>query len=161
MRTKTENEDMDNAKIAPLLRHFIGLDIAVEMKNGRSFVGTLHDADDYMNMVLCNNNALSGNRHAQNNNATSLNNFKATSSAATLYAQKNDSNPDIQSTTNILSLKENLNQVEYQLVHIRGPLIRYVHFPDRADLPALIKLGWDRARGAKDRYNRGKRSKRS
>ena len=42
----------------------------------------------------------------------------------------------------------------FDKVHIRGPLIRYIHFPPRADLSRLIKDGTDRERRARDKYKR-------
>ena len=54
----------------------------------------------------------------------------------------------------------NENVFQYSKIHIRGSAIRYIHFPDHADLPALIKLGVDRQRAARDKYARGKRQKR-
>ena len=42
----------------------------------------------------------------------------------------------------------------FDKVHIRGPLIRYIHLPPRADLARLIKDGTDRERRARDKYKR-------
>ena len=46
-------------------------------------------------------------------------------------------------------------------VHIRGPNIRYIYFPDDLDLTAVIRVGMDRERSATQKYRRGKRSVRS
>ena len=46
-------------------------------------------------------------------------------------------------------------------VHIRGPTIRYIHFPDDLDLTRVIRVGMDRERSATQKYRRGKRSVRS
>lgn len=46
-------------------------------------------------------------------------------------------------------------------VHIRGPTIRYIHFPDDLDLTAVIRAGTDRERAAAQKYSRGKRTIRS
>lgn len=40
---------------------------------------------------------------------------------------------------------------------IRGPNIRYIHFPDNADLTALVRSGAERERNAANRYKRTKR----
>jgi small nuclear ribonucleoprotein (snRNP)-like protein len=40
-------------------------------------------------------------------------------------------------------------------VHIRGATIRYIHFPDDADLPAFVRAGKDRERSAVNKYQRG------
>ena len=42
-------------------------------------------------------------------------------------------------------------------VHIRGSNIRYIHFPDDADLHGSIKSGIDRERAAANKYKRGLR----
>eukprot|EP00984_Skeletonema_dohrnii_P029312 scaffold19803_cov108-Skeletonema_dohrnii-CCMP3373.AAC.2 len=41
-----------DANLAPLLRYFVGIDLIVETKHGRSFKGALISADQYMNLVL-------------------------------------------------------------------------------------------------------------
>lgn len=41
-----------DANLAPLLRYFVGIDLIVETKHGRSFKGALTSADQYMNLVL-------------------------------------------------------------------------------------------------------------
>ena len=41
-----------DANLAPLLRYFVGIDLIVETKHGRSFRGALISADQYMNLVL-------------------------------------------------------------------------------------------------------------
>ena len=41
-----------DANLAPLLRYFVGIDLIVETKHGRSFKGALISADQYMNLIL-------------------------------------------------------------------------------------------------------------
>ena len=56
---KSSSTDTSSAGLlAPLLRHFVGIDIIVETKQGRKFKGRLKDADAYMNLVLSRNNTL-------------------------------------------------------------------------------------------------------
>jgi len=110
--------------LSPLLKFFIGLDLTVELKNGRKFYGKLDSADG-MNLVLT----------------------RATRGQNLAEKQPQLQN-DIQGSDDLL---------EYNMLHIRGSSIRYVIFPNRADLPKLIKLGADRERGARERYARGKR----
>ena len=43
-----------DANLAALLRYFVGIDLIVETKHGRSFKGNLVSADQYMNLVLKN-----------------------------------------------------------------------------------------------------------
>ena len=42
-------------------------------------------------------------------------------------------------------------------IDIRGSNIRYIRFPDNADLTSTIKTGVERERAAANKYNRGKR----
>jgi len=44
----------DTTNLAALLRYFVGIDLIVETKHGRSFKGALVSADQYMNLVLKN-----------------------------------------------------------------------------------------------------------
>jgi small nuclear ribonucleoprotein (snRNP)-like protein len=41
-----------SSDLAPLLRHFVGINLIVETKHGSSFHGQLVEADAYMNLVL-------------------------------------------------------------------------------------------------------------
>lgn len=41
------------------------------------------------------------------------------------------------------------------VLHLRGPSIRYIHFPDDADLAGLIRAGQERAIAAANKYRRG------
>jgi small nuclear ribonucleoprotein (snRNP)-like protein len=109
--------------IPPLLKFFVGLELTVELKNGRKFHGILDAADDFMNLVLT--RAVRDNINLP-------------------YPSKNAT--------------RSLTPGEYNMLHIRGASIRYVLFPDRTDLPKLIKAGLDRERSASERYARGKRS---
>ena len=152
--------------LSPLLRHFVGLELSVELKNGRLYFGTLHDADDYMNLIL---SRACSTTHARNrsNALTALPSLSVTS-----VSNQRGFIPPIGTNTStdpskigsgtspISSLKEELDAIDYKLLHIRGPSIRYIHFPDRANLPALIKMGLDRERNARDKYRRGQRTSR-
>jgi small nuclear ribonucleoprotein (snRNP)-like protein len=42
-------------------------------------------------------------------------------------------------------------------LNIRGSKIRYIHFPDNADLTGLVRTGVERQRAAANKYSRGKR----
>lgn len=56
---KSSSTDSSSAGLlAPLLRHFVGIDIIVETKQGRKFKGRLKEADAYMNLILSRNNTL-------------------------------------------------------------------------------------------------------
>ena len=137
------NEEKSKKKTGPapknlgmLLRHFIGLEITIELKTGRIYSGRLNDADDFMNLVL---------EKVQPEISTSK----------SLVMDDTYRNSQVSSSAAIL------NDIDYKLIHIRGPRIRYIHFPDNADLPRLVRVGLDRAKAAKDKYARGIRTKRS
>jgi len=136
--------------LPPLLRHFIGLHLQVELKNGLSYHGTLHEADDYMNLVL----RRASPAIADKVHDGSLSNHSSSSASLSQHTLlKSHMDSDAVSSLDLPSLDPSY----YQLLHLRGPSIRYVHFPSNADLPTLIKLGQDRQRSAQNRYKRGKR----
>ena len=53
---KSNSSTDSSSLLAPLLRHFVGIDIIVETKQGRKFKGRLMEADAYMNLILSRNN---------------------------------------------------------------------------------------------------------
>lgn len=139
--SKSDKSNVRNLGV--LLRHFVGLELTVELKNGRIYRGQLHDADDYMNLVI---------RKIQPNNYHTL-------PAADIDASATESSPALPLPLPLpLSTLEDL---DYHMVHIRASSIRYVIFPDNADLPKLVRLGLDRIKTVTDKYARGKRNTRS
>ena len=139
--SKSEKSNVSNLGV--LLRHFVGLELTVELKNGRVYRGQLHDADDYMNLVI---------RKSQPNNYHTL-------PAAGIDASATESSPALPLPVPVpLST---LDDLDYHMVHIRASSIRYVIFPDNADLPKLVRLGLDRIKTVTDKYARGKRKIRS
>ena len=115
--TKSSSTD---TSLAPLLRHFVGISLIVETKQGRTFRGTLREADAYMNLVL------SRTTIKVNQTSTSI-------------------------TEGVVASEE------FDLVHIRGPSIRYIVFGANVDITGVIKAGRDRERAASDKYRRGVR----
>ena len=133
----SRNESQSTAKarrgpgvtsLSPLLRHLIGLSIIVELKNGKSYKGTLFSSDASMNLVL---------------RLVQLQKYDTTHQDTILETTSDRMN--------------NLMPIDFELMHIRGSMIRYIHFPYDADIPTLIRAGLDRERAAVDRYKRGKR----
>lgn len=107
--------------LSSILKYFIGLEIAVELKNGRIYRGILHESDDnHMNLVLRDVNTHEKQKIGDNDGS----------------------------------------DIDYSLLQIRGSMIRYIQFPDDADLPQLVKMGMNRVKAASDKYNRGKRTSR-
>ena len=62
--------------------------------------------------------------------------------------------------TNTQTTEGVLSSEEFDLVHIRGPSIRYIVFGANVDLTGVIKAGRDRERAASDKYRRGVRKAR-
>ena len=133
--TQKQNKKSSDSTLAPLLRHFVGIDLIVETKQGRTFRGTLREADTYMNLVLSRNIS----QQSNNNNVT-----------------KSKLLPSEQSLTDGALASEQL-QLRFDLVHIRGPTIRYIVFGPSVDITGVIKAGRDRERAAGDKYRRGVR----
>ena len=135
--------------LAPLIRHFVGLHLTVETKDGKCYTGELKDADDYMNLVLsCTPSAKRKlSFFSDKHNGQVFTNIKHT------HVKTEDQQP-------LNDLPTGMNEEYYRMVHIRGPSIRFVHFPDKTDLPALIRMGIKRKRDVQRKYVRNKLSKR-
>lgn len=129
--------------ITPLIRFFVGLELRVELKNGKSYNGFLHEGDDDMNLVLTTSRVTDGDDVVID---TEIND--------------GDQNDNIDRGEYNNEISTSLGEFQFSKLHIRGSQIRYIQFPDNADLSALIKLGLDRKRAAHDKYARGKRQKR-
>ena len=121
--SNTSKSSSTDTSLAPLLRHFVGIPLIVETKQGRTFRGILREADAYMNLVLS--------RTTNKGNKTSTS-----------------------------STEGSLASEEFDLVHIRGPSIRYIVFGANVDITGVIKAGRDRERAASDKYRRGVRKAR-
>jgi small nuclear ribonucleoprotein (snRNP)-like protein len=129
--------------LTPLLRFFVGLELRVELKNGKSYHGFLHESDDDMNVTLSTSNTSSNIEENM------------------LDPPRDDGdNNDIRGSNIPCNNNEQLGAFQFSKMHIRGSSIRYIQFPDNVDLPLLIKIGLDRKRAAHDKYARGKRQKR-
>ena len=123
-----QKQNKSDSTLAPLLRHFVGIDLIVETKQGRTFRGTLREADAYMNLVLSRNIS----QQSKNNNVNK---------------------------SNFLTDDGTLGEqfLQFDLVHIRGPTIRYIVFGPSVDITGVVKAGRDRERAAGDKYRRGVR----
>ena len=130
-----QNKKSSDSTLAPLLRHFVGIDLIVETKQGRTFRGTLREADAYMNLVLSRN----ASQQSKNNNVNKSN----------LPSSEQSDLTDGTSSEQLL---------QFDLVHIRGPTIRYIVFGrPSVDITGVVKAGRDRERAAGDKYRRGVR----
>jgi len=129
---KTSNTHQPAHKtLGSLLRYFEGLDIAVELKTGKIYQGTLVAADQDMTVTL--------------DDCTVS---RTLPSYAKQQQSSNHKNNDSNSSARpILQLKS---------VQIRGSQVRYIHFLDPSlDLALTVKRGMDRERAASQKYKRG------
>ena len=130
--------------VSPLLRHFVGIDLLVETKQGRTFRGRLREADAYMNLVLARNNSRSVQQLASDGSQQG-------------FKQPIISNEVVDTP---LGNDDGGEGEEFDLVHLRGPTIRYIVFGPDVDITGVIKAGRDRERAASDKYRRGIRKAR-
>ena len=114
--------------LSPLIRFFIGLELRIELKNGKSYHGFLNDSDDDMNIVLggIDINTMNASKCHQKEveeKAEGTNKFTNRGSSQALTASSSS-----------------LGEFQFSKLHIRGSSIRFIHFPNNADLSVLIKI---------------------
>ena len=118
-----------------------GMEVIVELKTGQRHRGILTAADEFMNLTLSldrtGNKAGHQDRSRQDEEDLSMNKQNYSSRSAGDYTEVLD---DVLSS-----------------LDIRGPKIRYIHFPDNSDLSSMVTMGVERERIAAKKYNRGKR----
>ena len=145
--------------LGPFLKYFSGVDLMVELKNGKIYKGELHDSDDYMNLILFHAHHFVPKNIRPNSSSSSRYDFifHPTQSQLLDTSEKKRDQSMLPSTgTDESSGSTKLQDSDYQLLHIRGPSIRYIHFPGNADLPRMIKAGQERERLARQKYTRHK-----
>ena len=123
--SNSANSSSSESNLAPLLRHFVGIDLIVETKQGRTFRGRLREADAYMNLVL--------------SRTTAQSKGSQLSQSKSMYG----------------GVENIGRSEEFDWIHIRGPTIRYIIFGANVDITGVIKAGRDRERAAGDKYRRG------
>jgi len=126
---KTSNTHQPAHKtLGSLLRYFEGLDIAVELKTGKIYQGTLVAADQDMTVTL-----------------------DDCTVSRTLPSYAKQQSGDHKNNDNNSSVSILLHSVQ-----IRGSQVRYIHFLDPSlDLALTVKRGMDRERAASQKYKRG------
>ncbi|KAL3811590.1 hypothetical protein ACHAXA_010559 [Cyclostephanos tholiformis] len=137
-RAKSHSE----SNLAPLLRHFVGIDVVVETKQGRTFRGKLIEADVHMNLVIDSRRRI---RKLRKGGVAECRTIGGGSS----YNDDDDDDDD--------DVGCGGEGGEFDWVHIRGPTIRYIAFGANVDISGVIRAGRDRERAAGDRYRRGVR----
>ena len=124
-----------------LLKYFEGHSLTIELKTGRTYSGVLKSGDQFMNLVL---NSF---HRVCNNNTTS-------SHPPSAVVSSGDSSEGGEKNRSTIEIED------YDLVHIKGSNIRYIHFPPNLDLQLVCKQGLERERKGQERYKRVKRQKR-
>ena len=132
--------------LGSFLRHMEGMELVVELKTGRRIRGILESSDDYMNLTL--DEAFDETTANRQQDEEEQGKIAATTSTATDAATTSTAT-DTDANNTILHISSSL--------HIRGPKIRYIHFPDDVDLNGVVRQGMDRERAAANKYNRAKR----
>lgn len=113
-----------------LLTYFEGHSLTVELKTGRTYTGVLKSGDQFMNLVL--------------------NSFRRVCNKTSQPSDREG----------IESSSPSIEAEDYDLVHIKGSNIRYIHFPPNLDLQLVCKQGLERERKGQEKYQRVKRKKR-
>lgn len=124
--------------LGSLLPYFVGRSLTVEQKTGRLYTGTLTGASDAMDLTL--------------ENAVRV--FSGSQGRRRRSSNDNHSSVTTSTTTTTSS-----SPLLFQVLHIRGSTIRYIHFDNIQDLGVVIKQGMDRERSATQRYERGVRKR--
>ena len=162
--------------LTPLLKYFNGIKITVELKNGNA--GLLHDVDDYMNLVLHRARTEHDRNkphkddfvHLSRTPTSTMTSFRSNGESENMrtncgsneetrtHLDERNSPTQKGRTNHSMNAvgRQTLEDIDFRLLHIKGPRIRYVHLPENADLPQLIKVGLERERLAKQKYARHK-----
>ena len=158
--TKDKSKSVSKT-LGSLLRHMEGIELIVELKTGIRIRGKLSSSDEYMNLTLEDaieeerfHNTIITHEYSYNDDDDddddaidyNNNNYNFNHNNTTIADEKDQEEED---ASNIFSSS--------LLMSIRGPKIRYIHFPDNADLASLVQTGTERERAAANKYKRGKR----
>jgi small nuclear ribonucleoprotein (snRNP)-like protein len=124
------NKKIIHKSLGSLLRYMEGIEVIVELKTGKRHRGILTAADEFMNLTLEQSQSQS---QSQQRRGT----------------EEKEEQWDPAQQESLLLLSSSLD--------IRGPTIRYIQFPDNADLTSTVTMGVERERTAAKKYSRGKR----
>ena len=137
--------------LGSVLRYMEGMEMIVELKTGQRHRGILTSADEFMNLTL---SLVQRMGTEQGHPPSKMQDFD-------LSRPQDDDDDEHSMPQNNKSSSagyhtETLDDV-LSSVDIRGPKIRYIHFPDNSDLTSMVTMGVERERIAAKKYNRGKR----
>ncbi|OEU17852.1 hypothetical protein FRACYDRAFT_238280 [Fragilariopsis cylindrus CCMP1102] len=125
------NIDTSKTTLSSLLKYMEGYEIIVELKTGIRHRGRLTSADDSMNLTL------------------------------EEEEDEEDDDNDQEHKNNNEKKKKECNKQKTVAVNIerniRGSNIRYIHFPDNANLSSVFQSGREREKNASQKYQKTKR----
>jgi small nuclear ribonucleoprotein (snRNP)-like protein len=158
-KKKNNNNIKAHAKtLGSVLRHYEGMELIVELKTGRMYRGTVASADEYMNITLDDVEDARGSGGAARGTKNDTDDYDEDPPNTYPSSEKKGySSTSIAASAAAATGPTNITIPILSSMYIKGPKIRYIHFPDSADLSALIRRGLDRDRAAANMYNRGKR----
>lgn len=133
--TKNKLNGDSKTTLGSMLKYMEGYEVIVELKTGKRHRGRLSSADDNMNIML---EEQKDEEEQGGPKTKETGNNKSDDGHASDIAHSSASIP----------LPRN----------IRGSKIRYIHFPDNANLPMLVRSGRERERNAAKKYQKTKRS---
>lgn len=125
--SNNKKRKLQYTSLPSLLVHMEGIELIVEEKNGKRHQGILSSCDDEMNVSL---------------------------SVPRNHSQPMDSEV---TTTKNAEQEITTNLLEDSMLYIRGSNVRYIQFPDNANLTEMVRTGVGREQAATQKYNRGKR----
>lgn len=137
--------------LGSLLRFMEGIEIIVELKNGTRHRGILTTSDEFMNLTLEGAIELTVRTRTERSDSTSI-----AGPDKQDYSSSSAASSTVETTDNLLLDSNILSSLD-----IRGANIRYIQFPDNANLTSVVKTGVERERNAMKMYSRGKRKKSS
>ena len=134
--------------LGSVLRYMEGMEMIVELKTGQRHRGILTSADEFMNLTL----SLVERKGTEQGHQPKIEDFD-------LSRPQDDDEHSMTQNDNSTSAGYHTETLDDVLssVDIRGPKIRYIHFPDNSDLTSMVTMGVERERIAAKKYNRGKR----
>jgi small nuclear ribonucleoprotein (snRNP)-like protein len=140
-KSAANNIDTSKTTLSSLLKYMEGYEIIVELKTGIRHRGRLTSADDNMNLTLEEeeDDDQEQEEHKNNNEKKECNDKQTT----------DDDTPNSNNSAVLVVLNIELN--------IRGSNIRYIHFPDNANLSSVFQSGREREKNASRKYQKTKR----
>lgn len=154
MKTPSSNQKTATTTaltLASLLRYMEGYEVIVELKTGKRHQGILTTADDDMNMTL---------KQSQNDDDDELRKRFVSSSvpvdADTHHQQQSAEPSSIPNSWTLLDddILPSHGDKDNIITTIRGSQVRYIQFPDNANLSNIVWTGREREFQARNKYRK-------